>query len=317
MRPDQGESSTMLDVAVMSVVYGAGEACAPWADAIDVAWQRLPESARGTLQVLALDNGSREDAEQVRSHAPWVRVVELSENRGMAAGFNAGLSLLTGEPLVILLNPDAQLAEDFFEALGRIKWDDDLGVVGPRIIGSDGQVEQSARRFPTLSTGLFGRTSMLTKLFPGSAPVKRQLLAGAEPQDVDWVSGACMIAPRARFKSIGPLDERYFLYWEDTDWCRRSWDRGLRVRYEPRLVIRHNQGTSTGGSFAQKLRTTIIFHVSAFRYYRQHVSKSPVRRGAAGLALAGRCVLQLCLVGARRAMARRAPSDSFLQRSRA
>lgn len=297
---------TMLDVSVISVFYGAGDKSGPWADAISRAWQQLPESHRGQLQVLAVDNGSRTDAEFVRVRAPWVTLVEVPDNRGMAAGFNEGLARLKGEPIVVLLNPDAELSPDFFEQLELADWSDDIGGVGPKIIGADGELEQSARRFPTVWTGIFGRTSLFTRLFPQSRPVRRQLLAGDEPKDVDWISGACMIAPRDRFERIGGLDERYFLYWEDTDWCRRAWDKGMRVRYDPRLVIRHAQGTGgSGGSLRQSARTTVIFHRSAYRYYQEHVSGSPIKRAGAAVALVARCLTRLGVLLARQAHRRR------------
>ena len=224
----------------------------------------------------------------------------------------------------MLLNPDAQLAEDFFECLRAVSWPSDLGIVGPMILGGDGHVEQSARRFPTMSTGLFGRTSLLSRMFPESRFVKRQLLAGSDARDVDWVSGACMIAPWDRIEAIGTLDHRYFLYWEDTDWCRRSWNRGFRVRYEPGLVIKHNQGTGgSGGSLRQKSRTTVIFHLSALRYYRAHVNRAALPSAGVAVALTARCALQLAILGVRRAAFRararwlmggrgsgRGPSDS-------
>ena len=156
----------------------------------------------------------------------------------------------------------------------------DVAAVGPLVVGADGEVEQSARRFPTMRTGLFGRTSLAARVLPEAA--RDQLLARPEqgPTDVDWVSGACLVIDGGALAHVGPLDEGYFMYWEDADWCRRAAGLGLRIQYRPELVVHHAQGSS---SSARPFMTTIAFHRSAFRYYARHVARSRSGRAVAAI----------------------------------
>lgn len=266
-----------------------------WADALWRAWDGASAHDDGELQAIAVDNASGDGtAGQLRRHAPWLEVVELPRNVGFAAGCNAGLALVRNASIVILLNPDVILRDDFFERLGALECPEDLAAIGPAVLNADGQVEQSARRFPRLSTGFFGRTTLLSRLFPQSGLVRRELRADLDggAQDVDWVSGACLIIPRKSLEKVGFLDERYFLYWEDADWCRRAHDLGLKVRYEPQLVIHHYQGTSTS---SRVLGSTVEFHRSAFRYYRAHVARSRLAVAMAAIVLSIRCVFTFLL----------------------
>jgi GT2 family glycosyltransferase len=198
----------------------------------------------------------------------------------------------------VLLNPDVELRENFMTRLVELEWPADLAARGPAIRTPEGEVEQSARAFPTARTGLLGRTSLLARLWPSSPGVRRELRADpdAGTTEVDWVSGACFVAPASRFAAIGELDEGYFMYWEDADWCRRANDRGYRIEYEPALVVTHCQGASAG---SRPLLTTIAFHRSALRYWRRNVSGSPAATGLAAVALSARCAVRLVSAAAR------------------
>ncbi|HEX5224569.1 MAG TPA: glycosyltransferase family 2 protein, partial [Solirubrobacteraceae bacterium] len=176
----------------------------------------------GEVRAAVVDNASGDGtAARVREHAPWADVVELARNRGFAAGANVAVQRLRGCELIVLLNPDVEVAEDFFARLAMLDWPPGLGARGPLVVGADGRTEQSARGFPRARTALLGRSSLLARLRPGSPLLRRELRAGAEggARRVDWVSGACLIVPAARMAEVGPLDEGYFMYWEDADWC--------------------------------------------------------------------------------------------------
>jgi N-acetylglucosaminyl-diphospho-decaprenol L-rhamnosyltransferase len=277
-----------LDVAVVTVIYKAAPAYVRCAESVEQSWALLPDSHRGRLRLMAVDNGSVEDRHYVRDRAPSVEVIELPGNRGFAAACNAAIRGVPDDALIVLLNPDVRVQPDFFQNLQRLGWPADVAAVGPCVMGADGDLEQSARRFPTASTGIFGRTTLLSRLLPQSRPVRRQLLAERNrPLEVDWVSGACFIAPRQRFHEVGLLDEGYFLYWEDADWCRRAHAIGYHILYRPELVVHHQQGT--GGSAHDARRSIVAFHRSAYRYYLKHISRSRLSAAAAGLALASRC----------------------------
>jgi N-acetylglucosaminyl-diphospho-decaprenol L-rhamnosyltransferase len=288
-----------FDLAVITVTYGGGHAPLRWADALSAAWRQLHADA-GSLRAIVVDNASPCGvAERVQRHAPWVEVLPQSRNHGFAAACNIGIRHAGSARLIVLLNPDVTVAEDFFLNLREMNWENDIAAVGPQVIGADGKVEQSARRFPSAATALFGRTTLVSRLFPSSPATRSQLKARPESGslDVDWVSGACLIAPTERFQEVGLLDESYFMYWEDADWCRRAHNRNYRVRYQPELTVNHTQGSC---SAARPYMTTVAFHRSALRYYRLHAARSPLSVAGAAVALGARCAAKLAAEAMRR-----------------
>ena len=273
---------------MITVLYGGGRAQEIWARALDRA--REDVSASTAIDVIAVDNhgGVAEPA----SLPKGARLIDPGRNIGFAAGCNRGIEAAAEGSVVVLLNPDVEVSPGFLAQVAGLEWPEDLAARGPAVRTPDGGVEQSARGFPTARTGLLGRTSLLARMRPSSRLVQRELRAtpGSGTQVVDWVSGACLIAPRDRFDVVGPLDEGYFMYWEDADWCRRSLSAGMRVEYEPSLSVVHHQGST---SAARPLMTIIAFHRSAFRYWRLHVSRSLLATGLGGAVLACRCTLKL------------------------
>lgn len=288
-----------MDVALITVTFNGGDTPLAWADAVHRAWANRPSEWQGALRAIAVDNASPDGtAQRLSAHAPHVEVMPQPANKGFAAGCNVGLRAAAGSDVFVLVNPDVVIGADFFRELYWLPLGPDIAAVGPHVVGADGSVEQSARRFPGASTGLWGRTTLLTRLFP-RATRSSQLLADPEAgrREVDWVSGACTVIPAAALAEVGLLDERYFMYWEDADWCRRAHHRGLKVVYDPALAVSHRQGSS---SVTRRAATTLAFHRSAYRYYRLHVARDPVSRTAAGVALAVRCALKLALLNAAR-----------------
>ncbi len=149
------------------------------------------------------------------------------------------------------------------------------GIAGPKILDPDGSVQLSARRELSMVSGLLGRTSLLTRLLPRSAFVKKHFPAVTRPTGptpVDWVSGACMIVRRRVLEEVGLLDERYFMYFEDADLCRRARDAGWSVYYLPETAVTHRAGSST------RSRPLAIWrlHKSAFLYHRKHGAHGPL-----------------------------------------
>jgi GT2 family glycosyltransferase len=288
-----------MRIAVISVLYGGGRGRELWARGIERAQKEL--DAPVDVDVIVVDNGPTEDGAGPLPGGS--RVVRPARNIGFAAGCNAGINQASGADLVVLLNPDVELGKDFIRRLLELKWPHDLAARGPAVMTPEGQVEQSARTFPTAKTGLLGRTSLLARVRPTSSLVTQQLRAdpAAGTQAVDWVSGACLVAPAERFDQIGLFDEGYFMYWEDADWCRRARDRGYRVEYEPTLMVIHRQGASAR---SRPFFTTVVFHRSALRYWRRHVSRSVAATGLAAVALAARCAIKL-ITGATRSLGHR------------
>jgi GT2 family glycosyltransferase len=225
-----------------------------------------PSPAR---EVIVVDQASDAAAAgALRSRFPAVPLLAVETNKGFAAGVNRGASIARGEYFLVL-NPDATIDPAACDVLAD--WLDAhpaVAVAGPVIRDLDGRVQGSARRFPNVLTGLAGRTTWLTRAFPGNPLSRRNIIDPTDrPSEVDWVSGACLMVRRAAFESVGGLDEGFFLYWEDADFCRRLKARGWRTMYVPEATAVHAAGRSSAHARAQSIGA---FHASAFRYYWKH-----------------------------------------------
>ncbi len=254
-------------------------------------------------EVLVVDNASTDgSAEAVARRSPAVRLVQNPDNRGFARAVNQGLALATA-PFALVLNPDVVIAPaaitDLLEFMAR---EPEVAVAGPRLRNPDGSVQGSARRRPSVWTGLFGRTAWLTRWFPGNAMSRRELMAidetSDQPRDVDWLSGACLMVRRRAWEQVGPMDEGFFLFWEDADWCLRFRDAGWRVVHVPAASAIHRVGVSCA---QRRLASTIDFHRSAYRLYRKHYLRSPLHPMIAVLVPGLLLSLLLRLPGALRA----------------
>jgi GT2 family glycosyltransferase len=145
------------------------------------------------------------------------------------------------------------------------------GVVGGLVRESDGAVQASARRFPDATTGLAGRTAWLSRVLPGNPLTRRNLTTTPAEgvRQVDWVSGALMLIRREVFDELRGFDERFFLYWEDADFCRRAAAAGWSTWYAPVAEVVHRTARTSRHA---PVRSLAAFHVSAFRYYWKHGS---------------------------------------------
>jgi hypothetical protein len=262
----------------------------------------LRETGQEGVEILVVDN---DDVEEVPELPPGARLIRTSENLGLTRAWNRAVPETSGD-LVVLLNPDTIVERGFFEqVVDFFCRQASAGVAGPRIVDTDGELQLSARKEISLLSGLLGRTSLLTRLFPKSPLVRNQfpaLEALSRPTSVDWVSGACMIVRRETLKGISPLDERFFLYFEDADLCRRARGAGWSVFYLPGVEVLHQ----TGGSSHDKPRAIWLLHKSAFLYHRKHGPHGPLNvYSAAVLAgLAARALVKLGASATRRLLAK-------------
>jgi len=233
--------------------------------------ESLRATGYGDFEIFVIDNDSVEPPELPSQ----VRLIRNNENVGFARAHNRGVAASTGN-LAVLINPDTVVERDFFERLeGFFSKNPDVGIAGPRIVDSDGKLQLSARREIGALSGLLGRTSLLTRLFPKSSLVKSQFPAvteGTHPTPVDWVSGACMVIRRETLREIGPLDERFFMYFEDADLCRRARAADWLVYYLPHVEIIHQ----TGASSHSRPKSIWLLHKSAFLYHRKHGAHGPL-----------------------------------------
>jgi N-acetylglucosaminyl-diphospho-decaprenol L-rhamnosyltransferase len=226
---------------------------------------------------VVVDNCSTDGSERAAEGSePSVRLVRAPSNLGFARAANIGVRE-TLAPNVLLLNPDACLTPGCVAPLvAELERHRECAVVAPLVLNEDGTAQGNARGDPTMMTGLFGRTSLMRRLFPGFLGVTRNVVpANTSREDrcveVDWVSGACCLVRRQAFEDVAGFDERYFLYWEDADLCRRIRRMGGRIRFRPdrAVPVVHTVGRSSERAGAEAIDA---FHDSAYRYYATHVA---------------------------------------------
>jgi GT2 family glycosyltransferase len=219
------------------------------------------ESVAG-YETVVIDNGSTDGTVAlVRERFPNVRIIE-QENRGLAAGWNAGIRATSGD-FVLILNADAWAIGDAVERLAAYAdGHPRTAVVGPRLRYPDGRLQPSVRGFPTVWR-LATEYLFLRKLAPRSRALNAFYAAGfdhATEREADFVMGACMLVRRAAIDEVGLLDEDFFLFSEETDWCYRFRQAGWEVLFTPRAEFAHVYGAVHGGRmFKESVRGHLRF----------------------------------------------------------
>lgn len=279
-------------------------------DDLDRCLESLVPQLRTNDEVIVVDNEC--DAEQLGpliDKYPHILAIPSPRNLGFSAGVNLAVRHARA-PFLLLLNPDTIIDGPVVDVLERwLLSDPHTAVVGPRVRNRDGTIQPSARRFPGLSTLFGGRSTWLTKRYPTNRWSRHNLLGleSDQPLQVDWISGSCLMTRREVFDRVGGLDEAFFLYWEDADYCRRVVDDGGRCTYLPLVSVRH-----LGGGSARYLLPSAIraFHDSAYRLYWKHSGRAgrlaaPLVR--AGLRLRGEMRMRGALRERRQIVAAPAP----------
>jgi N-acetylglucosaminyl-diphospho-decaprenol L-rhamnosyltransferase len=233
------------------------------------------------VRVTVVDNASPDESVDTIADLP-VEVVRSARNGGFSYGCNLGAARGTA-PFLLFLNPDARIDPDALESLVAVfQHDPATALVGPRLLDEDGKLAWSQRRFPR-HRSTFGLALFAHRLWPRAAwsdELIRDAAAYDRPGTPEWVSGACMLVRRTTFEQLGGFDERFFLYCEDTDLCRRVWDAGQSVRFEPSARVWHVGGASSAVGETQPIAAT-----SRVLYARKHMGRSGARVEAVGVAL--------------------------------
>lgn len=221
------------------------------------------------LQVIVVDSASSDDSvAMIQREFPWVDLLACDENVGFPRGNNLGLARANGRYL-LLLNPDTVVLDDALsKMMAYMAENPTVGVLGCQLLNADGTVQSSKRRFPTIITPFFESTWLET-IAPKSiqAAYYAQDLPDNAINEVDWVMGACMLVPRQVVAAVGGLDEAYFMYSEELDWCRRIKDSGWRVVYYPEAQIVHYVGQSSEQAVVAR---HINFQQAKLRYFRKY-----------------------------------------------
>jgi GT2 family glycosyltransferase len=221
------------------------------------------------VEVIVVDNASSDDSVvMVNTEFPQVTLIANRDNRGFAGGNNQGIAAADGR-YVMLLNPDTEVLGDTLVTLVNYMDDHpDVGLVGPQLLFPDQQVQSSRRRFPTLGT-LFFESTWLEALAPRTLLERFYVLDQPDDAvlDVDWITGADMLARREAIQQVGGLDEDFFMYSEELDWCRRIKAAGWRVVYQPAARVIHHVGKSSAQAVPER---HINFQRSKIHYTRKY-----------------------------------------------
>jgi GT2 family glycosyltransferase len=262
------DSAAPLDLSIITVSWNVRELLRSCLQSV--------ASGRGQLNIemIVVDSASSDGSpEMVRQDFPWVKLIASKENLGFPRGNNKGIERANGKH-ILLLNPDTIIMGDALTTMvDYLDQHLDVGGLGPQLLNQDGSIQSSRRRFPTFLTAIFEST-WLEDMAPASITrhYYAQDLPDDQPADVDWVIGACLMVPRRVVDRVGLLDEGYFMYSEELDWCRRIVDNGWRIVYLPQAKVVHYFGKSSEQAVTNR---HINFQRAKLRYFRKYHGRIP------------------------------------------
>ncbi|NOY52868.1 MAG: glycosyltransferase family 2 protein [Deltaproteobacteria bacterium] len=277
----------MIDLSILIVSYNTRELLLHCLEGI------FRVDGRLTLEVIVIDNASKDgSADTVARSYPQVHLIQNAENRGFAQAVNQGLRASSGRNR-LLLNPDAVAERKTLEAMADyLDHHSETGAVGVQLLHEDGRLQNSIASFPTLATELLNK-SLLTRLFPHRFPGKNRPFEG--PMEVESLIGACMMVKGKVIQSVGLLDERYFFFLEETDWCLRMRRAGWKIVFLPELRVPHLQGKSASRNLTA---ARIEYYRSRYRFFILHRGRTATAllRGGLIVKLLVECTGSLLLI---------------------
>ncbi len=248
----------MIDLSILIVSWNTKEFLLP---CIRAASEKEEGISR---EIIVVDNGSQDGSvSEVKQAFLFVHVIENERNLGFAKAVNQGLQKASGR-YVLLLNPDTQVKNGAIRQLVSFMDEcSNAGVAGAQLLNGDGSKQNSIANFPSLTTELLNK-SLLRWLFPKKFPGKERNYS--EPVEVDSVIGACMMVRRAALEQVGLLDEDYFLFLEETDWCYRMKRAGWKVYHVPQAEVYHFQGKSAE---KDRKRAKVEYYRSRYHFFKR------------------------------------------------
>ena len=269
----------MIDISIIVVSWNC------WTYLDNCLKALLDQVTRCATRIVVVDNGSTDGTPALlKARYPSVTLIENRENLGFAAANNQGLRIFRSH-YVILLNPDTVVHQGAIDTLFTFLQEHrDAWAVGPALLNGDGTRQESGVRFPS-TWNILCETFFLDRLFPKSRIFGRhkELFEDtSKPRAVDYVQGACLMVLCEAIEKVGALDEQFFMYFEETDWCYRMTQAGGRVYCCPDAKVVHYGGGEMGHYDERRI---LHYHRSLLLFYRKHYSSVDL--------LGVRCVLIL------------------------
>jgi hypothetical protein len=224
----------------------------------------IAATVRGlSYEIIVVDNASTDGSvAMLRERFPGVRLIVNDRNRGFGAANNQALRIMAGR-YALLLNSDTVLTEKAVTELFAFLEDHpEAAIACGQLLNADGSRQNSIAAFPSLWT-LLANTPLLETLFPKRFPSKRRRHAG--PIEVDSGIGACLMVRKSAVDAVGMFDERYFFFFEETDWARQMHNAGWKIFHVPSALIYHFQGQSIG----HDIQSRVAFYRSRYQYFRK------------------------------------------------
>jgi N-acetylglucosaminyl-diphospho-decaprenol L-rhamnosyltransferase len=252
--------------------------------------------SKGT-EVIVVDNGSNDGrVERAKTDFPHARFIFLGRNTGFAFACNRGAELARGK-VILFLNQDVEVIEEGYRrALEFLLADKRRGIATGKVTYPDGRPQETIRRFPGYLSFLFGRRAPLRRLFPQARWGRRYMYKDLDttlPQRIDVCTGMFMLVRTEAFRKLKGLDEGFFFYVEDIDFCKRSADAGWETWFVPQTLALHHVGENIPGID----RTYVKMHhyKGAYRYLVKHKRPGPVLKGLLWLGMELSIIAHLAL----------------------
>ncbi len=257
-----------MDLSIILVNYNTRELLR---DCLESLFANKPAA---DCEVIVSDNGSADGSlKMLAEEYPQVRVIANHENLGFARANNRAIEQSQGKYLLLLNSDTLVIDRDSFDKMFKyMEGHPDTGVLGCMLLNRDHSIQLSCGRFPTLFNEF--RQKLINMVFSGKIePFYGKIMAEyREEHPVDWVTGACMMVRREAAQQAGLLDEGFFMYFEDVDWCRRINSYGWQVVYFPGTRVVH----LLGGSAPKQQNISVIYKESQLRYYSKHRGRAEV-----------------------------------------
>lgn len=259
-----------LNISLLFISYDSAEH-------ILGALRSLEQNGEIANEIIVVNNMPEDNKlDHLLSGYSQLQLVQNSDNKGFSYAVNRGMEHVSNE-LILICNPDIIFHTGILTRLSLLmEANDNIGVVGPKILDPNFSIQASARSFPTWKTLFFNRYSILGRLLPNSQTLKKYLYpteSNASLMEVDWVSASCMLVRRQAFLEAGKFDEGYFLFMEDVDFCWRiKKDTGYKVCYYRDVSVIHQIGISKETDDVQLIRHR---HRSIRRFIDRYFNKQP------------------------------------------